>query len=315
MSHAKIALPFNQACKLNDEQKCKLIICQARRISIQEWEIESLLEICKSKGWIDKGLAVLYEYAGYIDDIKSMMEMHNDMYSNLLDEIQVAKDIIDYDYDNFAVTLRNTSIITAKVMYTLCAWRRLQWSPRPVFFEDFVAIGFKLSFQAILRDDSARLFHALITDVDVRGLLDAEKINVDHLVTLLSAGIDYSDLQALIQSSERRDSNGTDHSNSDTSLQQETQLLLTVQHQSLFEGIKSMLIVEDRVESSWRLFRTALPGSLDLYDLFPTLRLPYKNFKPPTEDMAWFGETIAGYSSLAVSLAAVTNNGPGSPVQ
>ena len=45
----KISLSFNHACKLNDNQKIKLITCQARKLSIENWEIEALLKL-----WYEK---------------------------------------------------------------------------------------------------------------------------------------------------------------------------------------------------------------------------------------------------------------------
>lgn len=49
----KISLSFNHACKLNDDQKIKLITCQARKLSIENWEIEALLKL-----WYEK---VIYD--------------------------------------------------------------------------------------------------------------------------------------------------------------------------------------------------------------------------------------------------------------
>ena len=85
MSRTKLTLPFNQACKLTDPQKCKLMECQARRIAVEEWEIKALLDVCSANGWTDKGLAVLYEYAGHLDSLKSIVEERSNCVEDVID--------------------------------------------------------------------------------------------------------------------------------------------------------------------------------------------------------------------------------------
>eukprot|EP00600_Ochromonadales_sp_CCMP1393_P008950 CAMPEP_0174961676 /NCGR_PEP_ID=MMETSP0004_2-20121128/4373_1 /TAXON_ID=420556 /ORGANISM="Ochromonas sp., Strain CCMP1393" /LENGTH=562 /DNA_ID=CAMNT_0016210149 /DNA_START=127 /DNA_END=1812 /DNA_ORIENTATION=- len=78
MSRAKISIPLSHALKIDKEQKFRLLVCQARRVSIEEWEVQSILDICQEKGWVDKGLAILFEYASTIDDFKGVEEQRKD---------------------------------------------------------------------------------------------------------------------------------------------------------------------------------------------------------------------------------------------
>jgi hypothetical protein len=300
MAHAKIALPFNQACKLSDEQKCKLIICQARRVAIQEWEIESLLWICKSKGWIDKGLAVLYEYAGYIDDMKSIMDMRHDLCSSFLSEVASQ---CETDDDNLS-TLRQTATITAKAVYILCCWRRLQWFPRPVYFEDSVQDE-QQSFHNIIRDDATKIYNALVQNANLRDLVECQSLSVEQLVILVAParGLEYRDLEDLLLGSEKDSVNQGDDSRE--SSPQQHALQLTPQHHALFIEIHDVFSLEDRVETAWRLIHSTLDDNCEPIDVFPALRLPYKDYRPPTDALIWFNESMAQYNTLGSSLAGM----------
>ncbi len=51
---------MDQLNKLDGEQIAKLITIQARRIDLEQWELDILLEICSSSNCIDKGIYLLY---------------------------------------------------------------------------------------------------------------------------------------------------------------------------------------------------------------------------------------------------------------
>mmetsp|Transcript_10482 Transcript_10482/g.14455 ORF Transcript_10482/g.14455 Transcript_10482/m.14455 type:complete len:144 (-) Transcript_10482:2087-2518(-) len=83
-SKIQLSIQYDQVCLLSDNEKEVLIIDQAKRIpDLQDWEVRALLDLCNYKRqrdkslsampnenvniWMDRGLAVLYEYAGFLD--------------------------------------------------------------------------------------------------------------------------------------------------------------------------------------------------------------------------------------------------------
>jgi hypothetical protein len=70
-------MSFNKARLLSPERKSELFHTQALRLDVQEWEEKCILDLCfakmgaskSCKGWIDKGLALLFKYASYVDEI------------------------------------------------------------------------------------------------------------------------------------------------------------------------------------------------------------------------------------------------------
>ena len=314
MSKAKISLPFSQACKLSEKQKIKLISCQARRISIQDWEVVSLVDICKSKGWIDKGLAVLYEYAGYIDDFKYLSEERSNAIEELFNVLPTVSVSSVEGRAQLVHLAAQVVALTASVIRTLCEWRKLQWSPRPVFFEQ---LGCKVSFPAALRDE-AESFLAICLDkqrvqVNVFEVLPAECV-ISFLAPLLS----FSELLKLHDQFAR--SNFWPHA-VPTAVLDDPQLRSPDGDAALLHNsIRELLALEDRIEASWKALCSAVASvdvpwdsasaptdpSASTYSLFPTLRLPYKDFKPPTEDLAWFRDALPQYASLEASIVLRT---------
>lgn len=51
----QISISIDTLSKLNVEQIAKLITIQARRIDLEQWELDILIEICSSSNSLDKG--------------------------------------------------------------------------------------------------------------------------------------------------------------------------------------------------------------------------------------------------------------------
>jgi len=55
MQKRQVSVSIDQLYKLDEEQISKLISIQARRIDLEQWELDILLEICSTNNCIDKG--------------------------------------------------------------------------------------------------------------------------------------------------------------------------------------------------------------------------------------------------------------------
>jgi hypothetical protein len=123
MTSVQLSIPFPNTLKLSEKHKCTLIASQAKKLAIEEWEINSLIQLCKGKGWVGKGLALLYKYAGHIDELQHLLTLFVHYYL----------EIINYSYLNLMDTLGKFSLLVLRIFYCLASWRKIQFSPRPVY--------------------------------------------------------------------------------------------------------------------------------------------------------------------------------------
>lgn len=321
MPRSKLSLPFSQACKLSEEQKRKLIECQAKRIFIEEWEVTALLDLCINSGSVDKGLAVLYEYAGYVDDLKKVVEKRSINIENVIDFVSSLN--TEHGYVNvieLISTAEKASQLTIKSIHILSKWRRMQCCPRPLYVEE--KSGGKWSFQFLLKDEAKRFSDALFQMLAHVNLFDL--IPIVHLAVLLAPFMEYNSFLDLIKYQHKYGRSLRDASKDRTALSIDVGVLSNPENpvRRLYTSIRDVLAIEDRIAGSWDAFRTlqqqqqqqqqqsqqtssGSPSnnsgsrySPDLSRLFPILRLPYRNFKAPTEDLAWFVPTVPHYLQL-----------------
>jgi hypothetical protein len=126
MALVQLSIPFSNTLKLSDKHKCTLIASQSKRLGIEDWEIASLIQVCKAKGWISKGLALLYKYAGYIDELQEMLSKFH----------YHSEEIVNFASINRIETLGRLCLLIIRIYYTISSWRKIQFSPRPIFIEE-----------------------------------------------------------------------------------------------------------------------------------------------------------------------------------
>jgi len=288
----KMSLSYRKASKLSNEQKYKLMAYQASRASIAQWEIQALLNICQTNGneWIDRGLALLYEYAGYMDSMRLNMNQRSDCMVNIATMIR--------NFDKYSLNSIEEKIITATSMtynaiHSLGQWRRLQWSPKTLFLID--RENGRKSLQSIFVDDANAIIEAIRTMSDENHLLTLQSIDIvklESLAALISPCIDYPEFAKLFAFKKTYNN---------------------LRLQLMFSTMKDLLSVESNIEVSWESIRRATKLSSYLEQtsddpclLYPTLRLPYDNScYPPTEDLSWFNDSISKYEALDAVIAAV----------
>lgn len=293
----KMSLSYRKASKLSDEQKCKVIACQASRALIVPWEVEALLNFCQTNGngWIDRGMALMYEYAGYMDSMRLNTNQRSDCMADIAMMIR--------DLDKYSLTVMEEKIITATGMtynavHALGQWRRLQWSPKTLFLID--SENGRISFQRILEDEANAIINAILTisDENISRLQSIDIIKLESLAALVSPCIDYAEFAKLFAFK-------SSYNNLRLKL--------------MFSTMKDLLSVESKIEASWESIRRATKLSSSLQDtsfsgilsddpclLYPTLRLPYdSNCNPPTEDLSWFNDSTHKYEALDAVIAAV----------
>lgn len=142
MLAVQLSLPFTATSKLNEHQKNNLITFQCKRLGIDEWEIESLLELCRAKGYLNKGLAIVYKYASYVDEIRRILTLFHKEIHSLKDDVpsgftssgsfafhpQSLKEF-------YVQKILNIISWYIRLCYTLLQWRKLQFTPRPILIQ------------------------------------------------------------------------------------------------------------------------------------------------------------------------------------
>lgn len=142
MTIVQLSIPFPNTLKLSDKHKCTLIASQSKRLGLEDWEVNSLIQLCKAKGWISKGLALLYRYAGYIDEFQELLSLFN----------TYSEELINYSSLNIIETLGKVSLTVIRTYFTLACWRKIQFSPRPIFIiEGDVRMGLSEYFAIKLK--------------------------------------------------------------------------------------------------------------------------------------------------------------------
>ena len=319
MTKSKLTLPFRQACKLTEPQKCKLIECQARRVAIEEWEIKALLEICLEHGWIDKGLAVLYEYAGYMDRFKRKMDDHSVVMENVVDLITSINQ--NHGVNNLTLlhsAVQHASMLLVQTLHTVCCWRRLQACPKPLFVED--RSGGNWSFPFLLRDEAKLFSDALFQSISIVNVF--EVVGVECMALLVSPIMDFDDFLDLVRYQQKY------VASKQREAKRQGKYCLVVDFNALarvdspvrlaYEAVREVLSLEDRIEGTWNSLRslpifrvesetTSSTATSDPSRLYPVLRLPYKSCRAPTEDLAWFPPAAARLMELDVILTAFAN--------
>lgn len=293
----KMSLSYRKATKLSDEQKCKVIACQASRVSIAPWEVDALLNFCQTngKGSIDRGMALMYEYAGYMDSIRLNTNQRSDCMADIA--------IMIRDFEKYSLNVIEEKIITATSMtyntvHALGQWRRLQWSPKTLFLTD--SEDGRKSLQRILEDEANVIVNTILTvsDDNLSRLQSIDIIKLESLAALVSPCIDYPEFAKLFAFKKSYNN---------------------LRLKLMFSTMKDMLSVESNIEASWESVRraTELSSSLEgasisgglSHDpslLYPTLRLPYdSSCYPPTEDLSWFNDSTHKYEALDAVIAAV----------
>jgi hypothetical protein len=153
MTSVQLSIPFPNTLKLSEKHKCTLIASQAKKLAIEEWEINSLIQLCKGKGWVGKGLGLLYKYAGHVDELQHLLTLFVHYYL----------EIINYSYLNLMDTLGKFSLLVLRIFYCLSSWRKIQFSPRPVYIVEngrrhtlskFISLKIMLVFPVVRRVSS-----------------------------------------------------------------------------------------------------------------------------------------------------------------
>ncbi len=292
VSHCQLSLPFSSIQRLVESQQYKLLVCQCRRIEVNEWEIAALQDICIKKGWITKGVAIVHKYAGCIDEIQQCFSRLNQS----IDHIRECHRINNGDSNALLEEVLMISVVFLRLYFTICQWRKLQWTPRPIVVEEDGNVYSVSEYVAMKLNQIASCLIEL-ADSHLKVL---RKVPVELLTMLLSPIQMYEGIGEL----HNRLSTGG------TSLSSTLAGNVGNSPSSFLQDIAKMVIdifnMEDLIDEKWKEFQSIkdnitgtsndTSGSIsNEQQLLATLCIPYPELKNSSLSMKWFISSFASY--------------------
>lgn len=200
MSRIQLGLPLSVVARLNDNEKSKLILQQCVQLQIDDGEVTALLKMCSAKGKVSKGFALLFRYAGLVDEIRDSVSELMQVLSSRAFDSSSSFEILP------TISFHNELLLTVlKLTYLLCNWRKMQWMPRPILLDAdgtlvtltmFLEKVFKYFVYALrenirqatgeeveIVDDMSSNLRYLIYQCR-SGCTDFQLLNVDHVIQL-----------------------------------------------------------------------------------------------------------------------------------
>ncbi len=261
----QIDLPFSQASVLSDDQLQRLIMLQARRIPIMDWEVKMLIDSCLEKQCLDKGLAILYEYAGHVDNVSRITETRVQSARNLFQRKNGTSS--DETVEQLLEILAESNL---RYLIGLGNWRRLQWSPKTVLCPIITPGAMdpneqtRVATEAALREEGRLL-------CQVYGSV-CSRVPAHFAAILLAPYMPFEELAPM----------------------------LNTPNPSSLEpavcAIRNIISIEDDITTAYRVIRSTAKSKTSPFNDLPTLRLLYPNYEPPNT-YAWFGRALDVYKS------------------
>ena len=278
------------------EELEELIVTQGRRIPLLDWELGLLIKDCNMKKCLPKGLAILYEYAGYLDTVKRLIDIRHESAVALFD--QAAKFSTE-DHEILAL-LENLANVNINLLINMGNLRALQWSPRSVLTP--VTVPLRSSSEDSNTNNYTELLHEQTMSgkrVPLESCLKAEALHFQRVfnhtlkkipghcsVILLAPEFEY---EVIVKS-----------------LAEDGAAL--GDYQSLARAISNIVGIEDDISMAYKVIRTSVKSGrgkhgASPYNELPTLRLNYPDFVP-NATYQWFGKALEVYSPSVVTLVA-----------
>lgn len=143
MSRVQLGLPLSVVSRLSDDEKSKLISQQCTLLQIDDFETDSLLNMCADKGKISKGFGLVYRFAGLVDEIRDTLSEFIQILSS-----RSSPNTLSGSKLALGTFHNNLYLVMLKLVYLLSNWRRMQWVPRPILFDaDGILITFSMFFE------------------------------------------------------------------------------------------------------------------------------------------------------------------------
>jgi hypothetical protein len=303
----QLSLPLIAIQRLGKEQQCKLLLQQCKRIAMSEWESMALVDICRKKSWMSKGVAIVHKYAGCIDEIQDCLSRINRGIDRLHCLHQQACSAHSLEENVLLEECLTLCVVFIRLLLSLCRWRKLQWTPRPVSVEE-QACRLSLSEYVVLKLNRIAALLMLLSELHLKSL---RKIPVELLTLLLSPVQMYEGIGELhcrlatggislsstlqLQNSNSSGSSGNGGSGA----------LL----QDIAKAVADVFNMEDVIDEKWPVNvntndNAAINGSSEAVTC---LCIPYPTMKQSSMQNRWFLSTFLGYDKNIRTLHSLTS--------
>ena len=287
----QITLPLEDAGSMGVEQLQQLIMAQGRRIPILDWELNLLLADCTKRMCLDKGLAILYEYAGHMDMVKRLVDVRHETAIRLF---QRASGSSTSDAE-VGFLLEELSHVNLNIMIALGNLRALQFSPKSILTPITTPVGGGSSSKTLLEADTrskrvpldaclreeARILERVYSDA-------IRKIPLHCGVILLAPKLQFDSIvDILLQGSSQEGA-------------KQNRLLAL---EAPARAIANVVSIEDDITTAYKVIRSTVKTPQSPFNELQTLRLNYPDHVPPGT-YAWFGKALEVYSPSVITMAS-----------
>ena len=114
---------------MSKEDLIKAIRQQGKCNGMGAWEVDALIEIFERRKSLRKAYHILLEYAGLEKDIHKLMSKRSSYFQKLLDCLTTGNTESNFELPHIVSKVAEYSL---KSWVSVCRWRQLQWSPRPI---------------------------------------------------------------------------------------------------------------------------------------------------------------------------------------
>jgi hypothetical protein len=295
----QVTLPLENASSLSAEQLQQLMMLQGRRIPILDWELNLLITDCANRGCMDKGLAILYEYAGHMDTVKRLVDIRHQVALRVFQR-DSGSSSSDPEVGPLLMELCNVNI---NILIALGNLRAIQFSPKSILtpistpisvsskaekehegdppqniLETFSAENKRVPLDACLREE-ARILHKVYKNALAR-------VPPHCAAFLLAPKMGFADVCEVLESNINK----------------------KYEHFMDLEGpvraMANVVSIEDDIATAYKVIRsTTKTVKQSPFNELPTLRLSYPGHVPPAT-YAWFGKALEVYSPSILTLVA-----------
>jgi hypothetical protein len=258
--------PYKGRADLQDRtnEAVKSIVKLGESIGIAHWEIKAFIRCCKSKNCLKKGQQILSEYAELMDDIYTLLTKRNSYLRKFMSALAQPDQKL---LNQLPFTVKKLAEYSLKSWISVCRWRQLQWTPRPISVDlngdKSSATNFHLVFQS-----QVQLVLASVRES--RSLILESGVEMKHfIIYLISASIEHLRPHSIL-----------------TEIFSLNQAVLLAPYHELIDVFALLFAEESSSYSTWCQFNPPSPTngsrSSDQNEVFPVLAIRYSDIVPPS---------------------------------
>ena len=287
-SPVKVQKPSFSLQSLNNDELENLIKSQGKIIGMGTWEIASLVDTFRKKNSLRKAYHVLLEYS----------QLHNDIYKLVSKWQSYVQKILSFlNQEECPSGSSELSHVAAKIAeyalkswVAICRWRQLQWSPRPILFNESWTSSRQRGKTGGEHDATSPVSLVKLFEHGTKDILDLSiqkrvhlidaGVRPIHLIVILASSVatilsDSAIAKIILRTPDCFDNDWLVDDPAESLTQREVSLLLSP-YCDLMSSLRDVAQTEISYDSVWKTFSSFKSSKPDEQNI-PLLKLFYHN--------------------------------------